>query len=152
MAYLDNNGLQRFWERLKPHVNFVADCHDIASTQSKTVDLPKFKLEEGARVTVNFVNGNTTDTTSLQIGDSARTRKLIVWPNGSPITASQASVLNGYCDFIYDGSYWVLVSSQAMISNRIVYTESAEPANAVEGMIWLKKKPVIVDDEEEPGT
>lgn len=91
-------------------VNRYGTCSTGASTATKEVSITSgtFSLEAGARVTVNFTNANTASSPKLKVGS---TTAKDIKHNGTAIGSGETKdLLNGVCDFIYDGSYWNLIS------------------------------------------
>lgn len=137
MAFLDYHGLQTFWDNLKGHVNFYGVCSTTGEEKAKTVSIPHFKLTTGARVTIKFTEANAVKYPTLNVSDTGE--KPIVGPTGVIDTDEEVYVLAGYCDLLYDGENWVLLSGQLSATNQIVYTGNEAPSNPVKGMVWLKK-------------
>lgn len=144
MKYLDYVGLSTFWDEMNPHVIFYGICDTLPSVQNKSVTVEGLsQVTEGTRLIVKFTYKNTEHTPTLTVvshgNETIMSTVPIIEENGSTISAAGAGKINGYCEFIYNGSgYFVLISNN--YSNQIIYSESyVEPAGE-EGMIWLKKK------------
>ncbi len=78
------------------------------STQAKTVSIPGFVLEKGAKATVKFPYGNSAASPTLNVSG---TGTKAIYYNGAPVSKNfikQESVH----DLIYDGSHWLMKGEQ----------------------------------------
>ena len=83
------------------------ECNVAPSTVEKQVTTlnGNFKLKQGAKVSVKFLQGHTASTMTLNVdGTGAKN----VYRDGSNLTSSMIKVSNVY-DFVYDGTYWRIV-------------------------------------------
>ena len=152
--YITLQNIRTFWNNLKSYVFFSGVCNTSANQRAKEVAVPAFSLRNGARVTVNFPVQNTandggTDGSYLTLNVNGTGAKRIYTSKGALLTDEYSKVLNGYCDFVYDGTNWVLVSFQDGDWNHIIYSTEAPTPNVAyaTGTIWLKKKEIITDDD-----
>ena len=79
-------------------------CSIDASTSKKTVSITGFTLAVGARVVVNFTNGNTSSSATLNVTSTGA--KAMYYFDGTRVYYLNAGV---YYEFIYDGTYWRLL-------------------------------------------
>ena len=79
-------------------------CSTAASTSGKTVSITGFTLAVGARVFVNFTNGNTSSSATLNVTSTGA--KAMYYFDGTRVYYLNAGV---YYEFIYDGTYWRLL-------------------------------------------
>lgn len=80
-----------------------------ASTQAKvaTIQNGSFTLEAGCRVAVKFTYANTAAAPTLNVNNSgAKT----IYCKGATITATNYWSAGQIIDFVYDGSYWHMIS------------------------------------------
>ena len=92
-------------------VNRYANCTTGASTVAKTATITTgtFTLEAGARVTVKFTNKNTANSPTLNINSTGAKN---IFHNGAQITSgTNKGMLYGACDFVYDGTQWLLIGN-----------------------------------------
>lgn len=84
--------------------HYYATCTTAAATVTKEATITNFVLEEGARITLTFTYGNSAAAPTLSINnDTAKSFVLMndniyLWNNGET------------CDFIYNGTGWVMVN------------------------------------------
>lgn len=93
-------------------------CNTAADAADKTVTVSgNFSLVTGAQVVVKFTNGNTVNTSTLNVNDTGS--KTIEW--GS---YSGARYMNGgeILTFVYDGTNWYCKSSSAALTSGNVNT------------------------------
>lgn len=83
-------------------------CSTAADTAAKTASLPGLTLTTGARVSINFTNGNTAASMTLNVSSTGA--KTVNYRGGS-ITPYLSS---GTYDFIYTGSAWELLSTKGI--------------------------------------
>ena len=91
--------------------NRYASCTTGASTVAKTATITTgtFTLEGGARVTVKFTNKNTANSPTLNINSTGAKN---IFHNGAQITSgANKGMLYGACDFVYDGTQWLLIGN-----------------------------------------
>ena len=104
-------------------------CSTAAATAEKTASITSgtFTLEAGAKVTVNFTNANSADNPTLNINSTGAKR---IYNRGAIIAASETKVLlRGCVDFVYDGTYWVLVGSYVYSDVSVAQAESTANAD-----------------------
>lgn len=99
------------------NVTHYCTCYTDSDTVEKIVSVTGFVLEEGARVTVNFLESNTAENPTLNVhnGSGYTGAKAIMYRGTSSVSGS-----SDYCrwqagdivDFIYDGTNWVMVGRQ----------------------------------------
>lgn len=88
-------------------------CTTAASTTAKTVSSDGFTLETGAKIYVRFSYGNTASAPTLNVNStgaktikaSASTLPSSWWGDGEVV------------QFVYDGSYWIMLPAQGQLSN-----------------------------------
>ena len=138
------------WNNLKSYSIFYGVCNTAAAQRTKTVAMPVFTLKDGIRITVYFPVQNTAidggiDGTYITLNVNGTGAKRVWSTNGALTGSEYAKVLNGFCDFIYDGTNWVLVSFQGGGWNHIIYSTEAPPTGVTYdvGTIWLKKKEAV---------
>ena len=99
------------------NVTHYGTCYTASGTADKTVTVTGFVLEEGARVTVKFLDSNTASSPTLNVynGSDYTGAKAIMYRGTSSVSGSS----NYYrwqsgdiVDFIYDGTNWVMVGWQ----------------------------------------
>ena len=87
-------------------------CSTGVSTAAKTVSVTAgtFNLEAGARVVVKFTAGqNTANNPTLNVNSKGAKN---IFHRGTQITSgSNKGLLQGVCDFVYDGTQWHLVGN-----------------------------------------
>ena len=91
--------------------NRYANCTTGATTVAKTATITTgtFTLEAGARVTVKFANKNTANSPTLNINSTGAKN---IFHNGAQITSgTNKGMLYGACDFVYDGTQWLLIGN-----------------------------------------
>ncbi len=148
--YITLQNIRALWNNLKNYVFFSGTCNTAAAQRAKEVAIPAFTLKRGMRVTVNFPVQNSAvdggiDGTYITLNVNGTGAKRVWSSNGALTSDAYAKVLNGYCDFIYDGTNWVLVSFQNGNWNHIIYSTEAPPTGVAYdvGTIWLKKKEAV---------
>ena len=96
-------------------MNKFATCRTAADTAAKAVTMyggsttAPIDLVPGVRLSVLFSYANTASTPTLNLnGKGAKN----IYHNGAQITTdANKSLLNGVCDFVYDGTQWHLVGN-----------------------------------------
>lgn len=86
-----------------------AICETFTSTKAKvaTVQNGSFTLEPGVRVAIKFKNANTAASPTLNVNSSgAKT----IYCKGATITATNYWSAGQIIDFVYDGTYWHMIS------------------------------------------
>lgn len=107
-------------------ITYSAACSTDAATAAKVVDLAGFTLESGKTIAVNFTNGNTVASPTLNVNETGA--KHIILNNAAYAYWMAGSVIL----FIYDGTVWqacnfALYGATATIGNPSggnVYTDS----------------------------
>ena len=99
------------------NVTHYYTCSTASDTAEKTVSVPGFVLEEGARVTVNFLESNTAANPTLNVynGSADTGAKAIMYRGTSSVSGSSDYYrwqAGDIVDFIYDGTNWVMVGWQ----------------------------------------
>lgn len=99
------------------NVMHYCTCYTDSETVEKTVSVTGFVLEEGARVTVNFLESNTAENPTLNVhnGSGYTGAKAIMYRGTSSISGSSDYYrwqAGDIIDFIYDGTNWVMVGWQ----------------------------------------
>jgi hypothetical protein len=98
-------------------VNRYASCTTTAGTAEKkaSVTAGTFSLATGTRVTVNFSNKNTANNPTLNINSKGAKN---IFHNGAQITSgANKGLLCGACDFVYDGTQWLLIGNYVDTNN-----------------------------------
>ena len=112
------------------NITHYGTCYTASGKGDKTVMVTGFVLEEGARVTVKFLDSNTASNPTLNVdnGSGYTGAKAIMYRGTSSVSDSS----NYYrwqsgdiIDFIYDGTNWVMVGWQTYA----YYAESATSAS-----------------------
>lgn len=108
------------------NVTHYCTCYTDSDTVEKIVSVTGFVLEEGARVTVNFLQSNTASNPTLNVhnGSGYTGAKAIMYRGTSPVSDSSDYYrwqAGDIIDFIYDGTNWVMVGWQTYA----YYAESA---------------------------
>ena len=111
------------------NVTHYDTCYTASDTAEKTVSVPGFVLETGARVTVNFLESNTAANPTLNVhnGSAYTGAKAIMYRGNSSVSGSSDYYrwqAGDIVDFIYDGTNWVMVGWQTYA----YYAESATSA------------------------
>ena len=99
------------------NVTHYDTCYTASDTAEKTVSVPGFVLEEGARVTVNFLESNTAANPTLNVhnGSAYTGAKAIMYRGTSSVSDSSDYYrwqAGDIVDFVYDGTNWVMVGWQ----------------------------------------
>lgn len=116
MKFLDNTGLSYLWGKIKSFVNnhtTVATCSTVASTSAKVVTIndSSWSLQKGCIIGVKFTNTNTATNVTLNVNNTGAKS---IYYNASVYTASSGDVCgtaNRTIYYMYDGTYWVWISS-----------------------------------------
>lgn len=112
------------------NVTHYCTCDTDSGTVEKIVSVTGFVLEEGARVTVKFLESNTAANPTLNVhsGNAYTGAKAIMYRGTSPVLGSSDYYrwqAGDIIDFIYDGTNWVMVGWQTYA----YYAESATSAS-----------------------
>ena len=83
-------------------------CRTAAATAAKTASLPGLTLTTGARVSINFTNGNTAASMTLNVASTGDKTVKYRRSNNTPYLS------HGTYDFIYTGSEWELLSTKGI--------------------------------------
>lgn len=99
------------------NVTHYCTCYTDPDTVEKIVSVTGFVLEEGARVTVNFLESNTAENPTLNVhnGRGYTGAKAIMYRGTSSVSGSSDYYRwqsGDIIDFIYDGTNWVMVGWQ----------------------------------------
>lgn len=89
-----------------------AVCSSSSSTVAKTASIVNFKLTFGTTVKIKFSYANSATSPTLNISSTGA--KSIVYYVGSTVktlTASDTWAAGETVEFVYNGSYWVIISS-----------------------------------------
>lgn len=110
------------------NVTHYCTCDTDSRTVEKIVSVTGFVLEEGARVTVNFLESNTAENPTLNVhnGRGYTGAKAIMYRGTSSVSGSSNYYrwqAGDIIDFIYDGTNWVMVGWQT-------YAHHAESATS----------------------
>lgn len=116
MKFLDNTGLSYLWGKIKSFVNnhtTVATCSTVASTSAKVVTIndSSWSLQKGCIIGVKFTNTNTATNVTLNVNNTGAKS---IYYNASVYTGSSGDVCgtaNRTIYYMYDGTYWVWISS-----------------------------------------
>jgi hypothetical protein len=84
-------------------------CTTSASTTAKTASWTNFKLVSGAMVTVNFRYTNTASAPTLNINSTGSKEIKRITGYSSGITYDVPEIVAGVHQFIYNGTYWVMI-------------------------------------------
>lgn len=89
-----------------------AVCSTSSGTGAKTVSITNFKLVTGTRVSVKFSN-KTSTTPTLNVSSTGAKEIKLVQTNGTYVSVNSYNSWSAgeIVEFIYDGTYWVAVSS-----------------------------------------
>lgn len=112
------------------NVTHYCTCYTDSGTAEKDVTVTGFVLEEGARVTVNFLESNTASNPTLNVhnGRGYTGAKAIMYRGTSSVSDSSNYYrwqAGDIVDFVYDGTNWVMVGWQTYAH----YAESATSAS-----------------------
>lgn len=112
------------------NVTHYCTCDTDSGTVEKIVSVTGFVLEEGARVTVNFLESNTASNPTLNVhnGRGYTGAKAIMYRGTSSVSGSNDYYrwqAGDIVDFVYDGTNWVMVGWQTYAH----YAESATSAS-----------------------
>ena len=99
------------------NVTHYDTCYTDSGTAEKIVSVTGFVLEEGARVTVNFLESNTAANPTLNVhnGSAYTGAKAIMYRGTSSVSGSSDYYrwqAGDIVDFVYDGTNWVMVGWQ----------------------------------------
>lgn len=92
-----------------------AECSTARNVAAKTVTLPGFTLEAGARISVRFTDTGTSNPTSgnitLNVNGTGAKEIVDSHTNKTKLTYTSSLFYNNMVnDFIYDGTYWVYMN------------------------------------------
>ena len=112
------------------NITHYCTCDTDSGTAEKIVSVTGFVLEEGARVTVKFLESNTASNPTLNVhnGSGYTGAKAIMYRETSSVSGSSNYYrwqAGDIIDFIYDGTNWVMVGWQTYA----YYAESATSAS-----------------------
>lgn len=116
-----------------------ATCSTSASTVAKTVAFSGFKLVVGAMMTVKFTYAHTS-ASAATLNVNSTGAKTIVWRNGTTVvysstaSSSRAWIAGDILTFIYDGTYWrILTVDPYPVGSIYMSTDSTSPASRFGG-------------------
>ena len=135
---LDSNGLSYFWNKIKSifatksELNnrptakiYYGECKTAAATNPKVCTVEEFPLDEnnepliGTIIAVKFTNTNSSTSTSPQLNVNNLGAARIYQSGG--VLATAKSTWAGYAGYViyymWDGTYWVVISSSVGNSN-----------------------------------
>lgn len=110
-------------------VNRYANCTTAAATAAKTASITTgtFTLETGTRVTVKFTNQNTANSPTLNINSTGAKN---IFHKGAQITSGvNRYMLYGACDFVYDGTQWLLIGNYVDTDSNNAVTQAYSTTN-----------------------
>lgn len=121
------------------NVTHYCTCDTDSGTVEKIVSVTGFVLEEGARVTVNFLESNTAENPTLNVhnGRGYTGAKAIMYRGTSSVSGSSDYYrwqAGDIVDFIYDGTNWVMVGWQTYA----YHAESATSASTSTYATYLR--------------
>ena len=121
------------------NVTHYCTCDTDSGTVEKIVSVTGFVLEEGARVTVNFLESNTASSPTLNVhnGRGYTGAKAIMYRGTSSVSGSSSYYrwqAGDIIDFIYDGTNWVMVGWQTYA----YHAESATSASTSTYATYLR--------------
>ena len=93
-----------------------AECSTARNVTAKTVTLPRFKLEAGARISVRFTNTGSSNPASgnitLNVNGTGDKEIVDGHTNKTKLSYTSGGLFynNQVIDFIYDGTYWVYMN------------------------------------------
>lgn len=98
--------------------NYVI-CNSASSEQAKVVSLSNFKLVEGVHIFVKFTNTNTASNPTLNVNGTGA--KQIKFSNSNVSIPSNNTIISSDMvgEFVYDGTYWILLGNKSIGSLRI---------------------------------
>lgn len=104
----------------------IGTCSTAIATAEKEVTLTDFELVTGATIVVNFINGNTAATPTLNVNSTGV--KTIITKDWTTVSANNPLYIETYtyCKFIYDGTYWVLDRDRLYCSGWFAVAPSSE--------------------------
>lgn len=153
MGFLNNEGVQYLWTKIKTYVDSkigTADklttaraldgvlfdgsasrhhygtCSTSGSTAAKTCSITGFSLVTGARVIVRFSYANTASSPTLNVSS---TGAKAIYYKGSAIPVSYIKKYT-VLELVYDGSYWHIVGDltqylvDTLVSPTVLYTST----------------------------
>lgn len=116
MKFLDNTGLSYLWGKIKSFVNnraTVASCSTNADVSAKVVTMSdsSWSLQKGCVIGVKFTNTNTATNVTLNVNNTGAKS---VYYDTSVYAGSSGDICgtaNRVIYYMYDGAYWVWMSS-----------------------------------------
>lgn len=110
-----------------------AVCSTSASTAAKTASIANFKLVTGATVKIKFTYAHTSSSAATLNVNSTGAKTIYTHSGTSnvSVTSSHSWRAGEIVEFVYDGSYWVAVSSD----NGFVEVSSVGMQNALNGKL-----------------
>lgn len=113
-------------------------CTTVAGTARKYVSCPGFtsdNLYPGARIMVAFTYGNTAANPKLAVNG---TTEKYIYAKGSVISEQYYWRMNALCEFVYDGTNWVMVvEDQTEIFNRLTNNGVTQGVYLQDGRIYI---------------
>lgn len=113
-------------------------CTTVAGTRRKYVSCPGFTLDDlypGARIMVAFTYGNTAANPQLAVNG---TTEKDIYAKGSVISEQYYWRMNALCEFVYDGTNWVMVvEDQTEIFNRLTNNGVTQGVYLQNGRIYI---------------
>ena len=108
-----------------------AVCSSSSGTRAKTVSITNFKLVTGTRVSVKFSN-KTSTTPILNVSSTGAKEIKLVQTNGTYVSVNSYNSWSAgeIVEFIYDGTYWVAVSSN------MCFVSGAQSATVIVGTTY----------------
>lgn len=106
-----------------------ATCNTSAGTSAKTASVTNgtFALATGARVTVNFTYENTAYSPTLNVNSTGAKR--IMYRKSITFGEKILGILYGPIDFVYDGTYWNIVTPKHSLPYKGEFTWTANYSN-----------------------
>lgn len=105
--------------------NRYAACSTAAATAAKTASIKEgtFTLKQGTRVTVVFTYMNTANSPTLNINGTGGFK---IYHRGTQITSgTNKNLLQGACDFVYDGTRWLLIGNYTVNNGTLTIKTAA---------------------------
>jgi hypothetical protein len=99
------------WKLLNPSGNSVeafGTCSTAVSTVAKTATIANFALNTGARISIKFTNGNSAASPTLNVNGTGA--KAIYRGQTYETILPHEIQAGSVHDFVYDGTYWVMLS------------------------------------------
>lgn len=108
----DTHTIKNVVDNISPYIECTTDRSDV----NKKVDLSGFELKTGAKIIVRFTSTSTSTPTSgnmtLNVNDTGAINIVDGHANKNIFTYTAHGIFyNNYvCEFVYDGTYWVLLN------------------------------------------